>query len=137
MSKAVLVMDMPKRCDKCNLFLMIKQKNMGVCLAGPPSGETNIEYNPKHEASWRPDFCPLRELPEKEYNDNEYSGTEEIVREIANEVLKENGCELCKCDDASVTDWDGDEICTVEDFVSAFWEKSVEKILNVVETQGR
>lgn len=67
----------------------------------------------------------------------EYSGTEEIVREIANEVLKENGCELCKCDDASVTDWDGDEICTVEDFVSAFWEKSVEKILNVVETQGR
>nr|DAT31579.1 MAG TPA: hypothetical protein [Caudoviricetes sp.] len=72
MAKAVLVMDMPKRCDECNLFLMIKQKNLGLCLAGPPSGETNIEYNPKHEESWRPDFCPLRELPEQEHNDNEY-----------------------------------------------------------------
>lgn len=67
----------------------------------------------------------------------EYSGTEEIVREIAIEVLKENGCDLCQYDEASVCTWDGDEICTVEDFVSAFWEKSVEKILNVVETQGR
>ena len=39
MAKAVLVMDMPKRCDKCNLFLMIKQKNLGVCIAGPLMGE--------------------------------------------------------------------------------------------------
>lgn len=67
----------------------------------------------------------------------EFSGTEETVREIADEVLKENGCELCQCDDASVTDWDDDTVCTLEDFARAFWEKAVEKILNVVETQGR
>lgn len=67
----------------------------------------------------------------------EFSGTEETVREIADEVLKENGCELCQCDDANVTDWDDDTICALEDFARAFWEKAVEKILNVVETQGR
>lgn len=67
----------------------------------------------------------------------EFSGTEEIVREIANEVLKENGCEICQCDDATIIDWDDDTICNVEDFAFTFWEKAVEKILNVVETQGR
>lgn len=72
MAKAVLIMEMPERCDKCNLFLAVKQKNLGLCLAKQSSGETNTEYNPKHEASWRPDWCPLRELPEKENNNNEY-----------------------------------------------------------------
>lgn len=46
----------------------------------------------------------------------DYAGTQETVTEIANEALRENGCELCQCDDASVCDWDGDEVCTVEDF---------------------
>lgn len=69
MAKAVLIMEMPERCDKCNLFLAVKQKNLGLCLAKQSSGETNTEYNPKHEASWRPDWCPLREPPEKKVAD--------------------------------------------------------------------
>lgn len=72
MAKAVLVMDMPERCDKCTLFLAIKQKNLGLCFAKQSSGETNIEYNPNHEESWRPIWCPLWELSDKENNDNEY-----------------------------------------------------------------
>ena len=43
----------------------------------------------------------------------------------------------CQCDDATVIDLDEDVVCTVEDFAREFWEKAVEKILNVVETQGR
>ena len=61
----------------------------------------------------------------------------ETVREIADEVLQENGCHSCQCDDATVIDLDEDVVCTVEDFARYFWEKAVEKILNVVETQGR
>ena len=67
----------------------------------------------------------------------EFSGTAETVREIADEVLQENGCHSCQCDDATVIDLDEDVVCTVEDFAREFWEKAVEKILNVVETQGR
>lgn len=64
MAKAVLVMDMPERCDKCLLLLKIPQKDgLALCLARPTNGQE--EYNPKHEKSWRPDWCPLRELPEK------------------------------------------------------------------------
>lgn len=65
----------------------------------------------------------------------DYAGTQETVTEIANEALRENGCELCQCDDASVCDWDGDEVCTVEDFANVFWDKAVEKILNVLATE--
>ena len=64
MPKAVLVMDMPERCDKCLLLLKIPQKDgLALCLARPTNGQE--EYNPKREKSWRPDWSPLRELPEK------------------------------------------------------------------------
>ncbi len=64
MAKAVLAMDMPERCDKCLLLLKIPQKDgLALCLARPTNGQE--EYNPKREKSWRPDWCPLRELPEK------------------------------------------------------------------------
>lgn len=64
MAKAVLVIDMPERCTKCPLLLTIPQKGgLALCLARPTNGQE--EYNPKHEKSWRPDWCPLRELPEK------------------------------------------------------------------------
>ena len=64
MPKAVLVMDLPERCDKCLLLLKIPQKDgLALCLARPANGQE--EYNPKREKSWRPDWCPLRELPEK------------------------------------------------------------------------
>lgn len=64
MAKAVLVMDMPERCTKCPLALILPQKDgLALCLARQKNGQE--EYNPKHEKSWRPDWCPLRELPKK------------------------------------------------------------------------
>lgn len=57
----------------------------------------------------------------------DYAGTQETVTEIANEALRENGCELCQCDDASVCDWDGDEVCTVEDFAMSSGTKQLRK----------
>lgn len=65
----------------------------------------------------------------------EYSGTEEIVSEIVAEVLTELGSDLTCGDEIGLTN--EEEFVTLDDFVRGFWEKAVETILNVVETQGR
>lgn len=48
MAKAVLVMDMPENCFKCKL------QDFSYC---------RIAYN-RHVGEGRPDWCPLRELPD-------------------------------------------------------------------------
>lgn len=55
MSKAVLVMDMPEQvCQKCTLCYETEDDEYLCCAVGKlaPDGE-------------KPDWCPLRELPEK------------------------------------------------------------------------
>lgn len=55
MSKAVLVMDMPEQvCQKCTLCYETENDEYLCCAVGKlvPDGE-------------KPDWCPLRELPEK------------------------------------------------------------------------
>ena len=58
MSKCVLVMDMPSSCEECIL------RNEGACF--PVSKENSIcgVYYTMKEGR-KPDWCPLRELPEK------------------------------------------------------------------------
>lgn len=51
MSKAVLVMDMPKECAKCNLY----DHEYDVC---EPTDKNVRTFG-------KPDWCPLRELMEK------------------------------------------------------------------------
>ena len=66
--KAVLVMDMPSSCEKCPLFS--SHYSDMTCKANGRS--INYPY-PKDE---RQDFCPLRNLPEKDnksYFPYEYS----------------------------------------------------------------
>jgi hypothetical protein len=57
----------------------------------------------------------------------EFSGTAETVREIADEVLQENGCHSCQCDDATVIDLDEDVVCTVEDLPGNFGKRQLKK----------
>ncbi len=88
MAKAVLVMDMPERCDKCLLLLKIPQKDgLALCPARPKNGQE--EYNPKHEKSWRPDWCPLRELPERKKADTDLLTMENGIVEGWNACLDE------------------------------------------------
>ena len=54
---------------------------------------------------------------------------------LADEALKEAGCEICQSDDATITDWDDDTVCTVDEFANIFWDKAVESILNVLITE--
>ncbi len=65
MSKAVLVMDMPEKCDGCILHSTMIRKQ--IC---------NAEIKRTENEGEKPDWCPLRELPEKKpiRKDDELSG---------------------------------------------------------------
>lgn len=68
----------------------------------------------------------------------EYSGTRETVSELVYETLEEMDeagmkTDLRSADEIGSTD--DEEFATLDDFVRIFWEKAVESILNVVETQ--
>lgn len=71
----------------------------------------------------------------------DYSGTEENVSEIVYETLEamdKSGMKtiMRSADEIGLTDGEN-EFATLDDFVRIFWEKAVEGILNVVESQGR
>lgn len=59
MAKAVLVMDMPESCWECNLNYMIPLGSRLRCHAFALAKA--IDSNTRE----KPDWCPLRELPEK------------------------------------------------------------------------
>lgn len=69
MSKAVLVMDMPSSCNKCNL----RGQNYGlenVCFGRVEhSKKYGDYYKDIQNIETRPDWCPLRELPKKKEAD--------------------------------------------------------------------
>ena len=65
----------------------------------------------------------------------EYSATRDAVQVIVYETLEElGGTDLRYADEIGLTDGDN-EFSTLDDFVPVFWDKAVEKILNVVSTQ--
>lgn len=84
MAQAVLVMDMPENCFKCKL------QNWANCKI----------TNKCHVGECRPDWCPLRELPEKiPESKSEYEKVTTSVKRIGwNECLDtmlENGLSDC------------------------------------------
>lgn len=64
----------------------------------------------------------------------EYSGTQEIVDDLVHTTLKEIGTEYPYGDEITLFDGD-DQFSSVEEFANLFWDKAVEKILNVLETE--
>ena len=60
MSKAVLVMDMPKCCDEC----CVRQINLARCQVTGKSTSHHSSGKPMDERK-RPDWCPLKPMPEK------------------------------------------------------------------------
>lgn len=61
MSKAILVMDMPEDCEDCPLFEE-KVYNPHNCKAKRKNVDKYTYYKNK------PDWCPLRPMPEKKQN---------------------------------------------------------------------
>lgn len=64
----------------------------------------------------------------------EYSGTQETVDDLVYETLTEIGTASPYGDEVSLFDGD-DQFSTVGEFANLFWDKAVEKILNVLETE--
>ena len=63
MAKAVLIMDMPESCDMCDFVDDEQPPRYGektLYCGIPGMGEDVTDY-----IACRPEFCPLRELPEK------------------------------------------------------------------------
>ena len=60
MSKAILVMDMPSSCEKCDLQIFGRCEKTKKSIVGTPS-----------DLKSKPDWCPLKPMPSKkstEYN---------------------------------------------------------------------
>lgn len=63
MAKAVLIMDKPESCDMCDFVDDEQPPRYGektLYCGVPGNGEDVTDY-----IACRPEFCPLRELPEK------------------------------------------------------------------------
>lgn len=60
MSKSVLVVDTPEKCDDCN----IRQINLAWCQVARKSTSHHPSGKPMDERK-RPDWCPLKPMPEK------------------------------------------------------------------------
>ena len=56
MNKAILVMDMPKSCDECNLHY--ERDCEDYCDIGNEYIDINVLKS-------KPDWCPLKEVPQK------------------------------------------------------------------------
>ena len=86
MSKCVLVMDMPSSCLKCPLGKNISN-SIEVCIQCP-LGKCAVDA----EAETIPDWCPLRELMEKQKHsciDNEFQrGAKTGYNACIDELLK-------------------------------------------------
>ena len=59
MSKAVLIMDMPDSCMGCNFLYCDAENNTESCQAIEKERIVDLEKEDK------PDWCPLRPMPEK------------------------------------------------------------------------
>ena len=70
MAKAVLTMDMPQSCFQCR-FLRIDTEYVGVIES---CGALEVGRQLDTESYDKPDWCPLRELPEKIPEDNRNGG---------------------------------------------------------------
>lgn len=72
MSKAVLVMDMPDSCMCCNFLYCDAENNSESCQAREKARIVDLENEDK------PDWCPLRKMPEKKKTIGTKSETERI-----------------------------------------------------------
>lgn len=87
MSKAILVMDMPKDCCDC-IFCRELDEGVKACceIMDNPSNSDLCRVIDVHYCMEKPDWCPLRELPQKK---------EEKVYTSLFAIAKKNGWNDC------------------------------------------
>lgn len=90
MSKAILVIDMPKRCTGCPLHFLDTPDNNTVKLWCGYNCKS-VELN-NNKIGNRPDWCPLKLMPEKrstEYNPLRNPYITQGWNDCIDEILKE------------------------------------------------
>lgn len=69
MSKAVLIIDMPNYCKECSL-----RKDI-YCKAVKEDNNIGYYLNNKDPSMYKPEWCPLKEMPERrKYNEEYFNG---------------------------------------------------------------
>lgn len=78
MSKAILVIDMPKNCDECEFCLEITE-NHHCCQRVSDDNERckRVDYEVEFYQYEKPVWCPLKEVPKKQQH---YSIDETFMR---------------------------------------------------------
>ena len=88
MSKSILVIDTPENCNKCPMLNISDGETIDALCANPTERKRKVidHYNPIGLA--RPDWCPIRGLPEKkprvEYQGNGCFGINEVMKNSFN-----------------------------------------------------
>lgn len=64
--KAVLVMDMPEKCNDCSFYFEIIEGKEAYCMAAVEPDNKELWKEIKEDCcQCKPDWCPLRPMPEK------------------------------------------------------------------------
>ena len=95
MSKAILVMDMPEACRYCRFCCEIDFGTDAICYAASNyDGIYGIRTDANIDVDYwqsKPDWCPLKELPEKmKYCNGTYNGQVKGWNLCLDEILKED-----------------------------------------------
>lgn len=85
MSKVIAVMDKPKNCEECDLYVCYRQYagDKGDCFCGMTKQDT--------PSNGRPSWCPLKPMPKKKdtkYNPARNPYTTEGYNACIDEILK-------------------------------------------------
>lgn len=83
MKKAVLVIDMPENCKECHLKYDFESRY--ICTN--PKGKYRIDVTQYVKNETKPDWCPLKEIPEKKEIAYCYTQTDYIYRDGWNNCL--------------------------------------------------
>ena len=84
MGKAILVMDMPESCMGCNFMCCDAENNSESCQAKETARVVDLEKESK------PDWCPLRPVPEKKKLKGNVHNLQRVAEEI--EAASWNAC---------------------------------------------
>lgn len=79
MQKAVLILDMPKKCKKCR-FKDTNHHLEDICLCKTEKDKDGGEYFKEIvDLKTKPDWCPLKPMPEKMHVCGKYPQEDKIV----------------------------------------------------------
>ncbi len=89
MSKSILVIDTPERCSTCEF---LKRTDEDYCYCGRLGFDYQVNEYMRSTPKGKPDWCPLRALPEKKeenkYHNDYEIGTVDGFNACIDEILK-------------------------------------------------